>query len=97
MSSESSPNEIDPNSVAEFISEAGASGMKSHTPDVLLPVGVALGVTLHAEAMLGKSTPTDNARSVLRTTLTGLHFISGLPTIVFLLVQRSQFFPWTSM
>jgi hypothetical protein len=41
--------------------------------------------------MLGKSTPTDNARSVLRTTLTGLHFISGLPTVVFLLVQKSEF------
>lgn len=79
MSSESSPNGIDPNSVAEFISESGASGMKSHTPDVLSLVGVALGVKLLAEAMLGKSTPTDNARSVLRTALTRLHFISGLP------------------
>ena len=89
MSSESSPNGIDPNSVAEFISESGASGMKSHTPDVLSFVGVALGVRLDAEAMLGKSAPIDNARSVLRTTLTRLHFISGLPTLVFLRAQKA--------
>ena len=53
--------------------------------------GFAARVILHAEAMLGKSTPIDNARSVLRTTLTRLHFISGLPTMVFLRAQRSEF------